>query len=224
MSVSDILTRRARRWLTVRRSIILALGAATSAVGGCAARIPPACTAYAWTGADRGPVSRHTVIAHLDCDGRADTVSVIRAEAGSDAGLPEIVVHRGDGRFLKLPLRVDGLPAIVDLADLNGGGTLDIVLAAADESVALSMAVVLAHRDTLVRAKERDPTGVYYYDPQDYPDCDLDSLTPRVKRLVTGKLAVSWIVVGRDRRSQPDCHAPARSDWQVVGSELRRVR
>jgi hypothetical protein len=123
--------------------------------------------------------------------------------------------------FARCRLRFNVLQ--VDFADLNGDGVLDLVLATADETVALWMDVLLVSRDTLIRAIEREPTGVYYFDPMDHPDCSLDSLTPRVKRLSSGRLALSWIVVGPTPRSQPSCDAAPRQDWQIVGRELRRL-
>jgi hypothetical protein len=161
---------------------------------------------------------------NLDCDGREDTVSVVRTDAGPGAGFPELLVRHAYGRTLTVQLHLDGLPGIIDLADLNGDGRLDLVLATADETIALSMTVVLVYPDSLIEAKEKEPSGVYYYDPMDHPDCSLDSLTPRVKRLPSRRLALSWIVVGPSRRSQPTCDAPPRGDWELVRNALRRLR
>jgi hypothetical protein len=158
-------------------------------------------------------------VADLDRDGVADSVIIERFTDNSltrtrirIAGSIQ-ALHVGSG---------DTFPEVLDTADLNGDGVLDLLVADIDESAVWS-GVLLVGPSRLefagLDARIPSSTTSYLWEPTEgHGECQ-QAVLPRVIR-TAGRPSMISVAVG-EARTAADCMTPRRDTLVLRGDRLR---
>jgi hypothetical protein len=155
----------------------------------------------------------------LDCDGRTDSLRV-RWERVDGIDRP---VFRLSGSLRgHLVATGDELPKFVGIGDVNGDGTLDVLLEESDES-SVSANVLLVRGATLALATYESPglreEATYVFHDVGWRSQCLDTLRPRIVGEADGRVVIDVATGGYN--GPGDCDQPRRMRMWVLRDTLR---
>lgn len=162
------------------------------------------------------------IVADLDCDGTADTVTVDYAVRGQHQ-VPVVAVG-GQTLAGAVALSVDQPPQHAVLGDLDGDGIRDAVLTLVDESSVYSTVVLMTRMGPALAKKDPaiDWRGMQYLiDEMTPPECIRMAL-PKVERF-DASAAIAWPTGASATATQPSCGQLRRTLAKMKGGVLTVV-